>query len=307
MILVGSLSLLFIALGAISIGLLFRAVERQFIAGAEWLAHEIADEVALYLSPEQRLGPPVEELNALAKEKVAEYLLYAQVVQDGKVLAEDRSPAATHLELRVGEFSEVGREFVRAKRRLPHGGAYLDLMKRLPEGAGSPGYVRLGISLASPEATGREGALIIALASLGGLVANTLLILWLSGRIFAPVPVGEGPKIPAGQVSPLEGAPANLIQVGNLCIDDSGKEVRRGDQVLQLSPKEYELLKLLALEPGRVFSNEEILGEIWQGGSLASADDVRKYIRFLRQKLEEDPQNPKLIMTIAGFGYKLQP
>lgn len=306
MILIGSLSLLFIVLGAISIGLLSQAVERQFVAGAEWLAHAFADEVALYLRNEQRLGPRAEELNALVKEKVAEYLLYAQVVQGGKVLAEDRSPAASHLDLRVEGFPEVEREFFWAKRRLPHGGAYLDLMKSLPEAAGSPTYVRLGISLASPEATGREGALIIALTSLGGFLISTLLILWLSGRMFAPVPVGEGPKIPAGEVPPIE-APANLIQVGDLCIDDKGKEVRRGDQLIQLSPKEYELLKMLASVPGRVFSNEEILEGIWQGGSLASADDVRKYIRFLRQKLEEDPQHPELIVTIAGFGYKLQP
>jgi DNA polymerase III epsilon subunit-like protein len=86
-------------------------------------------------------------LKALVKEKVADYLLYAQVVKDGKILAEDRSPAATHLKLQMIEFSEVEREFVRIKKRLPHGGTYLDLMERLPrEGVGDDpsSYVRLG-------------------------------------------------------------------------------------------------------------------------------------------------------------------
>lgn len=96
-----------------------------------------------------------------------------------------------------------------------------------------------------------------------------------------------------------------LLKVGPLEIDDHRKTVRLHGQVIELSPKEYQLLKLLASEPGRVFSDEEILRKVWPEGSLASSMDVKRYIHLLRRKLEPDPKTPKLILTVKGFGYKL--
>lgn len=94
-------------------------------------------------------------------------------------------------------------------------------------------------------------------------------------------------------------------RVGALEIDDAQKRVRLREQEIALSPKEYELLKLLASQPGRVFSDEEIIHHVWPEGSLASATDVKRYIYLLRHKIEEDPKNPKVILTVPGFGYKL--
>jgi len=96
-----------------------------------------------------------------------------------------------------------------------------------------------------------------------------------------------------------------VIRSGPLKIDDQRKAVFLGEKPVQLSPKEYELLKLLASEPGRVFSDREILEKVWPAGSLASSTDVKRYIHLLRRKLEEDPKTPKLIVTVKGFGYKL--
>ncbi|MGY4706251.1 response regulator [Candidatus Bipolaricaulota sp. J31] len=96
-----------------------------------------------------------------------------------------------------------------------------------------------------------------------------------------------------------------VLRVGELVIDDRRKEVRLRDRVINLSPKEYELLKLLASDPGRVFSDQEILRRVWPEGSLASSNDVKRYIHLLRQKLGDDPKNPKLILTVRGFGYRL--
>ncbi len=93
--------------------------------------------------------------------------------------------------------------------------------------------------------------------------------------------------------------------VGPLEIDDQRKTVTLGGRPIPLSPKEYELLKLLASEPGRVFSDREILERVWPEGSLASSTDVRRYIHLLRRKLERDPKRPELIVTVKGFGYKL--
>jgi DNA-binding response OmpR family regulator len=100
-------------------------------------------------------------------------------------------------------------------------------------------------------------------------------------------------------------APGPVIEVGELLIDDERKEVRLRGEPVELSPKEYELLRLLASRPGKVFSHREILEKIWAGSEFASSEDVKKYIYLLRNKIEEDPEEPRLILTVRGFGYKL--
>ncbi|MCI2430381.1 response regulator transcription factor [Candidatus Acetothermia bacterium] len=97
----------------------------------------------------------------------------------------------------------------------------------------------------------------------------------------------------------------SVLKVGDLEIDDGLKQVRVINRTVALSPKEYELLKLLASEPGRVFSHQEIISEVWQNKPLITSSDVTKYIYLLREKLEEDPNNPKYLVTVRGFGYKL--
>ncbi len=99
--------------------------------------------------------------------------------------------------------------------------------------------------------------------------------------------------------------PVALFRVGELEIDDVRKIVRRRGHEVRLSPKEYDLLKLLASQPGRVFSDAEIIKSIWPEGSLASSTDVKRYIYLLRRKVEQNAKRPKLIQTVAGFGYKL--
>ncbi len=100
-------------------------------------------------------------------------------------------------------------------------------------------------------------------------------------------------------------APGPRLELGELVIDDEKKEVRVRGEPVELSPKEYELLRLLASRPGKVFSHREILERVWAGSSFASSEDVKKYIYLLRNKIEEDPESPKLILTVRGFGYKL--
>ena len=100
-------------------------------------------------------------------------------------------------------------------------------------------------------------------------------------------------------------APGPVIDLGELQIDDEKKEVRVRGELVELSPKEYDLLKLLASRPGKVFSHREILEKIWAGSSFASSEDVKKYIYLLRNKIEADPEHPELIVTVRGFGYKL--
>ena len=96
-----------------------------------------------------------------------------------------------------------------------------------------------------------------------------------------------------------------------LKIDDLRKQVSIKGRTISLSPKEYQLLKLLASSPGRVFTSDEILYELWQpseesdGKNYADGQDVQKYVYLLRKKLEIDPKEPELVVTVRGFGYRL--
>ncbi|MBU1049370.1 response regulator transcription factor [Candidatus Bipolaricaulota bacterium] len=95
-----------------------------------------------------------------------------------------------------------------------------------------------------------------------------------------------------------------------LKIDDLRKQVSIHGRTIRLSPKEYQLLKLLASSPGRVFTSDDILLELWPKDMpdekrYADVQDVQKYVYLLRRKLEIDPKEPELVLTVRGFGYRL--
>lgn len=94
--------------------------------------------------------------------------------------------------------------------------------------------------------------------------------------------------------------------VGDLFIDDGRKEVMLKARPISLTKKEYLLLFELAQQPGKVYSERELIEKVWDAGGLATAADVKRYIHLLRQKIEEDPSQPRYIQTVRGFGYKLE-
>jgi DNA-binding response OmpR family regulator len=99
--------------------------------------------------------------------------------------------------------------------------------------------------------------------------------------------------------------PAQRREPPRFEIDEARKRVRiRGEDVL-LSPKEYSLVTLLASAPGRVFSSAEIVARLWPNSRYANPQDVQKYVHLVRKKIEEDPSDPKLLVTSRGFGYRL--
>jgi DNA-binding response OmpR family regulator len=95
------------------------------------------------------------------------------------------------------------------------------------------------------------------------------------------------------------------LEVGRIQIDDRRKIVIVGNETLALSPKEYSLLKLLASEPGRVFSSAEIISHLWPDNSRAAASDVKQCIHLLRRKLKKTAQLSDSIENVKGFGYRL--
>ena len=88
-------------------------------------------------------------------------------------------------------------------------------------------------------------------------------------------------------------------------VDNDRKLVWFDNRKVELTPKEYALFSLLASEPERVFSSQEIIEHLWSDCKRATAANVQQYIYMLRKKIEPDIQNPQWLITIKGFGYRL--
>ncbi len=107
------------------------------------------------------------------------------------------------------------------------------------------------------------------------------------------------------EASPNQGVTSS-IKVGGLEIDLSRHLVSLGGSVLDLSPKEFDLLAFLVRNKGQVFSRDQLLERVWgydYGGDTRTVD---VHIRWLRRKLETDPGNPQLLLTVRGAGYKFE-
>ena len=95
-----------------------------------------------------------------------------------------------------------------------------------------------------------------------------------------------------------------VLRVGPLRIDLDAHEVKRDDEKLSLTPLEFNLLCTLAAKPNLVFSREMLLDQVWGYQYKADTRLVNVHIQRLRSKIEEDPENPKYVLTVRGAGYK---
>ena len=94
-----------------------------------------------------------------------------------------------------------------------------------------------------------------------------------------------------------------IFHVGDLSVDLVRRMVKVRDKVVKLSPKEYDLLRVLVQHAGKVLTHKFLLTELWD--DLSDAQYLRVYVRQLRQKLEDDPEKPKYIHTETGIGYRM--
>ncbi len=95
-----------------------------------------------------------------------------------------------------------------------------------------------------------------------------------------------------------------VFRVGELSIDLVRRIVKIGDNEVKLSPKEYDLLRVLAQHAGKVLTHRFLLHELWD--DLTDAQYLRVYVRQLRQKIEAEPERPQYILTETGIGYRLR-
>ena len=95
-----------------------------------------------------------------------------------------------------------------------------------------------------------------------------------------------------------------VLTISDLTIDISGHTVRRGSDVLTLTPLEFDLLACLAKKPGQVFTREALLQEVWGYRHAADTRLVNVHVQRLRAKIEHDPEAPEIVLTVRGVGYK---
>ncbi|MNE74176.1 Transcriptional regulatory protein WalR [compost metagenome] len=95
------------------------------------------------------------------------------------------------------------------------------------------------------------------------------------------------------------------MQVHELVIDTENMDVKKKGESIKLTSKEWQIMKLLAMNPTRVFTKEQIYRSVWQDDYFGDENVINVHISRLREKIEDEPASPKYIKTLWGIGYKL--
>ncbi len=116
---------------------------------------------------------------------------------------------------------------------------------------------------------------------------------------------GRGAKLEQSPTAAGGEANGERFEVGELVIDKRRHEVTLGGAPVELTPLEFHILERLASEPGRAWSRNALLDEVWSTEYEGYQRNVDPHINRLRRKIEPDPQNPRYVLTVRGVGYKL--
>lgn len=99
-------------------------------------------------------------------------------------------------------------------------------------------------------------------------------------------------------------APQEVLRIADLTIDVDGHRVKRGDEVIPLTPLEFDLVVALARKPWQVFTREVLLEQVWGYRHAADTRLVNVHVQRLRSKIERDPEHPEVVVTVRGVGYR---
>ncbi|GIV62796.1 MAG: response regulator transcription factor [Chloroflexota bacterium] len=101
-------------------------------------------------------------------------------------------------------------------------------------------------------------------------------------------------------------AERNLLHIGDLEVDLDRRELRRNGQPVALTPTEFRLMEVLARNAGKAVAETELVREVWGAYRQENTTTVRRYIFLLRKKVEPQPDEPRYILTVRGYGYRLE-
>ena len=108
--------------------------------------------------------------------------------------------------------------------------------------------------------------------------------------------------------APKAAAVKDTIEFDGLVIDNRSREVRLGDELIDMTPKEFDVLAHLAASPRQVFSRADLLRDVWDSSpDWQDPATVTVHVRRIRNKIESDPENPHWITTVWGVGYRFEP
>jgi len=228
------------------------------------------------------IGPWVESGDEGLVREAARLLLvgtsiYVQVYMDGTLIVDERDPGLEGIEMPPISTPPSGREI---HMRADGGWDYVDVV--IPYGSG---YVRVGID-ATPIALRTRNAALI------GAGVALLFDLFILGAIHL---VSRSGKKGAAE--------RTTVEYGPLRIDDAARRVTLAGVPVPLPPKQYALLRLLASEPERVFTEEEILAAVWPDSPYADSKDIKQCVYLLRRRLGKE--GGRIVVNVPGFGYKL--
>jgi two-component system, OmpR family, KDP operon response regulator KdpE len=220
-----------------------------------------------------------------------------------KVLVVDDEPPIRKL-LRVG-LSTQGYEILEA----PNGKAALELLAQKPDliilDLGLPDIQ--GLDLLRTIRARDESVPVVVLSSRGD-EAGKVQALDLGADDYVTKPFGMDELLARMRAALRHQLQVHgerpIFKVGDLSVDLVRRMVKVADKDVKLSPKEYELLRVLVQHAGKVLTHRFLLGELWD--ELTDAQYLRVYVRQLRQKIEEDPERPHYVLTETGIGYRLR-
>ncbi|HKD76422.1 MAG TPA: response regulator transcription factor, partial [Ktedonobacterales bacterium] len=97
-----------------------------------------------------------------------------------------------------------------------------------------------------------------------------------------------------------------VLRFGDLTLNEGSREVTRGTRMIELTATEFNLLHLLMMHPRQVLDRQTILERVWGYDFMGETNIIEVYVRYLREKIEDDPSAPKIIQTVRGVGYVLR-
>jgi two-component system KDP operon response regulator KdpE len=220
-----------------------------------------------------------------------------------KVLVVDDEPPIRKL-LRMG-LSTQGYEILEA----PNGKMSLELLEQKPDvvilDLGLPDMQ--GLELLRMMRARNEAVPIVVLSSRGDEVGK-VQALDLGADDYITKPFGMDELLARMRAALRHQLQAHgerpIFHTGDLSVDLVRRIVKVTDREVKLSPKEYDLLRVLVQHAGKVLTHKFLLGELWD--NLTDAQYLRVYVRQLRQKIEADPERPHYVLTETGIGYRLR-
>lgn len=108
------------------------------------------------------------------------------------------------------------------------------------------------------------------------------------------------------QRQPAEPPSGRVLRVADLVLDEAAHEVTRGGRIIELTATEYNLLRLFITHPRQVLDRQTILNRVWGYDFMGETNIIEVYVRYLREKVEDEPSSPQLIQTVRGVGYVLK-